>query len=90
MKTKKIIIAGLVTLLSYPAFSQSIIENADGWMKTPVTRGAPGGAGAQTPGGGGPPTTPTPVGETTWALILGLGSAYGIYVFNKKRKEVNE
>ena len=87
---KKIIIAGLVMLLSYPVFSQSIIENADNWTKAPVTRGGPGGAGGggETPGGGGPPTTPTPVGETTWALILGLGTAYGLYVFNRKRKEV--
>ena len=87
---KKIIIAGLVMLLSCPVFSQSIIENADNWTKAPVTRGGPGGAGGEGPGPGGPPVTPTPVGETTWALIFGLGSAYGFYVFNKKRKEVNE
>ena len=89
MKTK-IIIAGLVMLLSYPVFSQNMRDNTENWTKTPVTRGAPGGVEGN--GGGEEGTTPdapTPVGETTWALILGLGSVYGLYVFNKKRKEVN-
>lgn len=28
-----------------------------------------------------------PIGDTAWVLILGVGLIYGVYVFQRKRKE---
>ena len=93
MKTKKIILFALVAVLSCPVFSQSSLsERTQNWTKeTPVTREGSGPGTGTGPGGPGNPGGPgTPIGETTWALILGLGSIYGAYVFNRKRKATNE
>ena len=91
---KNLVILALTIVLTCPVFSQtSSMENRrDNWTKeAPQTRGmgdviGGGGIGDST---GDPDSPNNPVGETTWALILGLGSIYGIYVFNRKRKEAN-
>ena len=91
MKMKNLVLLVLTIVLTCPVFSQtSSMENRrDNWTKeAPQTRGMPGGVGGEGPSED-PDSPNNPVGETTWALILGLGSIYGIYVFNRKRKEVN-
>ena len=82
-------IAVACVLLSAPAFAQNNMQDrVDNWTNggDQMTKGRPGGVEGNN--GGSPSDHPVvPVGDTAWALIAGLGLAYGAFVLIRKRKE---
>ena len=84
---KKLMIAVACALLSAPAFSQNNMQDrVDNWTGggDQMTKGRPGGI----KDGETPSKEPgVPAGDTAWALIAGLGLAYGAFVLIRKRKE---
>ncbi|MDH8701395.1 hypothetical protein M2138_000736 [Dysgonomonadaceae bacterium PH5-43] len=87
---KKIYIVLLSALFVCPTFAQGfeslIDKNSKSWTRSENLTDARAGK-VQAPDIESMRTDPTPVGDTAWALILGLGLAYGAYALNRQTKK---